>query len=194
MQQPQTLSLAVCLQRKVLCDRSGQPVATLTNRLLSIRDAVQIHSADGSRVLAEVKRQLVSLTHGARINVTGLQLPLEVHGDFRGRNFEVRAMFAILPCLLHETAPLQRATLCVCKLCDDSAGTPPHTQARLQQVLKRSTQWLAILILEMSSACLHSCQCCVLASRRRALGCPVFCSQTMRDAMGHRGLSCVACV
>ena len=70
-------------------------MATLTNRLLSIRDAVEIHSADGSRVLTEVKKQLVSLTHGARINVAGLQFPLEVRGDFRGRNFEVRCFNSI---------------------------------------------------------------------------------------------------
>ena len=68
-------------------------MATLTNRLLSIRDAVEIHSADGSSILAEVKKQLLSLTHGARVNVTGLQFPLEVRGDFRGRNYEVGNVF-----------------------------------------------------------------------------------------------------
>ena len=63
-------------------------MAMLTNRLLTMRDAVEIHSADGRRVLAEVKKQLVSLTHGARVDVTGVQLPLEVQGDFRGKNFQ----------------------------------------------------------------------------------------------------------
>ncbi len=51
--------------------------------------AVEIHSPDGKRVLAEVKKQLVSLTHGAKVNVTGMQFPLEVKGDFRGKNFTV---------------------------------------------------------------------------------------------------------
>lgn len=77
-------------------------MATLTNRLLYIRDAVEIHSEDGRKVLAEVKRQLVALTHGAKVNVTGLQLPLEVHGDLRGRNFEVwglRSYFPEISCM-----------------------------------------------------------------------------------------------
>ena len=60
----------------------------LTNRLLTIRDAVAIHSADGTMVLAEVKKQLVSFTHGATVDVAGVQSPLEVHGDFRGKNFQ----------------------------------------------------------------------------------------------------------
>ena len=67
----------------------GQPVALLTNKLLTMHDAVEIHSPDGKRVLAEVKKQLVSLTHGAKVNVTGMQFPLEVKGDFRGKNFTV---------------------------------------------------------------------------------------------------------
>ena len=65
-------------------------MATLTNKLLTMHDAVEIHSADGRRVLAEVKKQLVSLTHGAKVSVTGMQFPLEVKGDFRGKNFQVR--------------------------------------------------------------------------------------------------------
>ena len=98
----QTCNLPRCLQRKVLCDRNGQPVVTLTNRLLSIRDAVEIHSADGRVVLAEVRKQLISLIHGARVSVTGLQFPLEVHGDFRGRNFEVGDVdLSFLKRLLH---------------------------------------------------------------------------------------------
>lgn len=65
-------------------------MATLTNKLLTMHDTVEIHSADGRRVVAEVKKQLVSLTHGAKVNVTGMQFPLEVKGDFRGKNFQVR--------------------------------------------------------------------------------------------------------
>ena len=71
----------------MLCDRNGQAVAMLTNRVLAVRDAVQIHSADGRRVLAEGKKQLMSMTHGARVDITGMQVPLGSHGDFRGKNF-----------------------------------------------------------------------------------------------------------
>ncbi|CAL5224790.1 g7533 [Coccomyxa viridis] len=55
-----------------------------------MHDTVEIHSADGKRVLAEVKKQLVSLTHGAKVTVTGMQFPLEVKGDFRGKNFQIK--------------------------------------------------------------------------------------------------------
>ena len=78
-----------CLQRKLLCDKFGQPVATLTNKLLTMHNTVEIHGPDGRRLLAAVKKQLVSLTHGATVTVTGLPNPLEVKGDFRGKNFQV---------------------------------------------------------------------------------------------------------
>ncbi|CAK0787865.1 hypothetical protein CVIRNUC_011087 [Coccomyxa viridis] len=77
-------------ERKVLCDRFGQPVATLTNKLLTMHDTIEIHGPDGRRLLAAVKKQLVSLTHGAKVTVTGFPHPLEVKGDFRGKNFQVR--------------------------------------------------------------------------------------------------------
>ena len=91
------LNTTVGLQKKVLCDRNGQTVATLTSKLLTMHDTVEIHSADGRRVLAEVKKQLVSLTHGAKVKVTGMQFPLEVKGDFRGKNFQVGHPAPTLP-------------------------------------------------------------------------------------------------
>ena len=78
-----------CLQRKLLCDRFGQPVATLTNKLLTMHDTVEIHGPDGRTLFAAVKKQLVSFTHGAKVTVTGFPHPLEVKGDFRGKNFQV---------------------------------------------------------------------------------------------------------
>ena len=83
------LTSSFCLQKKVLCDRNGQVVANITSKLLTMHDTVEIHSADGKQLLAEVKKQLVSFTHGAKVNVTGMQFPLEVKGDFRGKNFQV---------------------------------------------------------------------------------------------------------
>ena len=89
-------------------------MATLINKLLTMHDTVEIHSADGKRVLAEVKKQLVSLTHGAKVTVTGMQFPLEVKGDFRGKNFQVRRSLLRPPSQRHRQASF---AACRCFAC-----------------------------------------------------------------------------
>lgn len=85
----------MCPQKKELCDRYGQPVAVLANKLLTMHETVEIYSADGRRLLASVKKQLISFTHGATVHVTGLSHPLEVKGDFRGKNFQVGGLSVV---------------------------------------------------------------------------------------------------
>ena len=107
-------------------------MATLTSKLLTMHDTVEIHSADGRRVLAEVKKQLVSLTHGAKVNVTGMQFPLEVKGDFRGKNFQVGHPAPTFGIAALQAGPAHSA--CRCHV-DLSPGFARHDKVRRRGTL-----------------------------------------------------------